>query len=241
MLSIIEKNKNYLTLYLLFFFTLFFYQINFYQTDALFFFSHHRSTTLNNIFLFITRLGEEFIYIVLAFWFLYKNERKTILKIIVTGLAVLLISIVLKLIFSHPRPVTFLDEHGVLGKINIVNDYILRGMNSFPSGHTMSAFALFTALALHFTVYKYWQKLLLLTAILVGISRVYLVAHFPEDILLGSALGVFIALGIEYYFTVKLYPPLKELKIQTETNDSIAVDTDSKNDDELLNIEPKLT
>jgi membrane-associated phospholipid phosphatase len=234
MLSIIEKNKSYLGLYLLFFITLFIYQISFYQTDALFFFSHHRSGFLNGLFLFITRFGEEFSYIFLALWFWYKNDRKTILKIIMTSIAVLVISIILKFIFSHPRPITFLENAGVLNKIELVNGYVLRGMNSFPSGHTMSAFALYSSLALQFPKHKNWQKGLLIVAILVGMSRVYLVAHFPEDVLLGSAMGVFIALGIEYFFTKKLYPKAKEAVKEIAKEEPLL-------DKELLDNEPKLT
>jgi membrane-associated phospholipid phosphatase len=228
MLSIIEKNKSFFTLYLIFFFTLFLYQITSYQTDALFFFSRHRSDALNNFFLFITRLGEELTYILLAFWFLYKNERKTILKVLTTGLVVLIISIILKFIFSHPRPITFLEQHGVLGQMNLINGYILRGMNSFPSGHTMSAFALYSALALHFPAQKNLQKVLLTIAIFVGISRVYLVAHFPEDILLGSALGVFIALGIEHYFSNKLFKKPQEIEKIEAVLDEPLIDNKAK-------------
>jgi membrane-associated phospholipid phosphatase len=235
MLSIIEKNKSYLSLYMLFFIILFTYQLAFYQTDALFFFSHHRSGFLNGFFMFITRLGEEFSYLILILWFLYKNDRKTILKIIIIALAVLVISIILKFIFSHPRPVTFLEEQGVMSQMTLVNDYILRGMNSFPSGHTMSAFALYSGLALHFSKHKNWQKGLLMIAILVGVSRVYLVAHFPEDVLLGSAIGVFIALGIEYYFTKKILPKVKKIEPTM-----VQKDDDISNDD-LVDIEPKLT
>jgi membrane-associated phospholipid phosphatase len=235
MLSIIEKNKSYLSFYLLFFMALFTYQLAFYQTDALFFFSHHRSGFLNGFFLFITRLGEEFSYLILALWFLYKNERKTILKVIITAIAVLVISIILKFIFSHPRPITFLEGQGVMNQMTLVNDYILRGMNSFPSGHTMSAFALYSGLAFHFPKHKNWQIGLLVVAILVGVSRVYLVAHFPEDVLLGSALGVFIALGIEYYFSKKIYLKVKKIEPKiVENNDDISTD-------DLIDIEPKLT
>jgi membrane-associated phospholipid phosphatase len=210
MLSIIEKNKNYFALYLLFFIVLFIYQISFYQTDALFFFSNHRSPFSNTIFLFITRLGEEFVFLFLTLWFLYKKDRKTALKIGVTGLSVLIISIILKYIFSHPRPITFLEEQGVLQKFNIVNGYILRGTNSFPSGHTMAAFALYSVVAMHFFEKKSLKIACLMIAILVGVSRVYLGAHFPEDVLLGSAMGVFIAIGIDYYFSEKIFPKQKK-------------------------------
>ena len=234
MLSIIEKNKHYLSLYMLFFIALFTYQLAFYQTDALFYFSHHRSNFLNGFFLFVTRMGEELSYLILILWFLYKNDRKTILKIIIIAVAVLVISVILKFIFSHPRPVTFLEEHGIMGQMTLVNDYILRGMNSFPSGHTMSDFALYSGLAFQFSKHKKGQIGLLIIAILVGISRIYLVAHFPEDVLLGSALGVFIALGIEYYFAKNIYAKAKKIA-------PIAVKDDDISNEDLIDIEPKLT
>jgi membrane-associated phospholipid phosphatase len=41
--------------------------------------------------------------------------------------------------------------------------------------------------------------LFLMAAILVGISRVYLLQHFVEDIMMGAFMGVFLAFLI-YYF-----------------------------------------
>jgi membrane-associated phospholipid phosphatase len=229
MLSIIEKNRTFFVLYLLFFTTLFFYQINYYQTDALFYFSHHRSVFFNNLFLLITKLGEELAFLVIIIWFLFKKNRKMALKIVATGIAVLVISQLLKALFSHPRPITVLEQNGVLVKMNLVNDYILRGDNSFPSGHSTAAFALYTILALHYARKRNIQIFLLILAILVGISRVYLVAHFPEDILFGSAIGVFIALGIDYYFVNKIFPKQKEKAILNDlTNGQIDNDLKSK-------------
>lgn len=220
MISIIEKNKQYLSLYLLFFLTLFMYQIVYYQTDALFFFSHHRSAFGDGLFLGITRLGEEFGFIVVALWFLYKKNRKAVLKIGVTGLVVLVVSQIMKWIFSHPRPITYMEQVGVIDKIQLVEGYILRGMNSFPSGHTTAGFALYSILAIHYSFKKNWQILFLVMAILVGISRVYLVAHFPEDVLIGSALGVSIALMVEYYFSTILF---KKVPFETNENTVLAV------------------
>lgn len=209
MLSIIEKNKNYFGLYFLFFIALFFYQLNYYQTDALFFFSNHRSSFSNSLFLFITRLGEELAFLLITLWFVYKKDRKTALKIGATGLTVVIVSIILKYVFSHPRPITFFEEHGIMDKFNLANGYVLRGMNSFPSGHTMAAFSLYSVMALHFHHKKYVQISCLVVAILVGVSRVYLGAHFPEDVLLGSSIGIFIAIGIDYIFKEKLFPKQK--------------------------------
>ena len=69
----------------------------------------------------------------------------------------------------------------------------MHAMNSFPSGHTITAFAIFIILAM--VVKKQYLKVLFtLTAILAGFSRVYLSQHFLEDIFLGALIGVAIAL-----------------------------------------------
>lgn len=57
---------------------------------------------------------------------------------------------------------------------------------SFPSGHTITAFASATALALFL---PRWRVPLLLLATLVGLSRLAVGAHYPSDVLAGAALG----------------------------------------------------
>ncbi len=68
-------------------------------------------------------------------------------------------------------------------------DYSGIGTNNFPSGHTASAFAIATVLALYYPK-RIWQFGFLLAALLVGYSRIYLAYHFPIDILIGSLIGV---------------------------------------------------
>jgi undecaprenyl-diphosphatase len=70
------------------------------------------------------------------------------------------------------------------------------GSPSFPSGHSMSAFAVATAIALLAPRMR-WPVLGL--AALIAFSRVYLGVHFWLDVLagavLGSAIGALIALA----------------------------------------------
>ena len=75
----------------------------------------------------------------------------------------------------------------------------MTGYSSFPSGHTFSAFAIYTFFAL-VSKQKWVSLLCSLLAIGVGFSRVYLNQHFLEDIYLGSILGVGLAVGY-YYFS----------------------------------------
>ena len=63
---------------------------------------------------------------------------------------------------------------------------------SFPSGHTMNAFAIATALALFF---PFLAPALALLAVAIGASRVVLGLHFPSDVWAGAALGTLIGAG----------------------------------------------
>jgi len=63
---------------------------------------------------------------------------------------------------------------------------------SFPSGHTLNAFAIGTPIALQFPAAA---PALLLVAASVGVSRVVLGLHFVTDVLAGALLGVLIGGG----------------------------------------------
>ena len=60
---------------------------------------------------------------------------------------------------------------------------------SFPSGHTSSTFGLATGLSLHFPKW-YVIAPSYVYAIIVALSRPYLGAHYPSDLLAGAVLGV---------------------------------------------------
>lgn len=63
------------------------------------------------------------------------------------------------------------------------------GDYSFPSGHTAASFAAMSAL--YFGGEKHLWKPVLVLAVLIAFSRLYLYVHYPTDVLAGAALGVF--------------------------------------------------
>ena len=146
---------------------------------------HH--LLLDYFFRFMTFLGDGiFVISLTVLLFILKKRRLALLILssyLVSGLGVQL----LKHFIDAPRPSLFLQGSGY--------DSFPKGIdlliaNSFPSGHTTSAFAL-TASISFFSIKKKYSWLLLLGACLTGYSRIYLGQHFPEDVIAGGALGIF--------------------------------------------------
>jgi undecaprenyl-diphosphatase len=94
-----------------------------------------------------------------------------------TGVASLLVH-VLKQAFDRERPPVADPDLGSLVAIP--------GNPSFPSGHSATAFAAATAVAILCPRMRPWALAL---AAAVALSRVYLRVHFPFDVIVGAALG----------------------------------------------------
>jgi undecaprenyl-diphosphatase len=64
---------------------------------------------------------------------------------------------------------------------------------SFPSGHSLHAFASATLIALHFPLLAI---VALPLAALIAASRVLLAVHYPSDVVAGALIGALVAAGI---------------------------------------------
>jgi membrane-associated phospholipid phosphatase len=98
-----------------------------------------------------------------------------------------------KRMLNMPRPKAWFENIGeTVYQVEGVNVHL---NNSFPSGHTASVFAL--AVFLIFTLpYRWYTWLIILGAILVGYSRIYLSQHFPVDVWAGAIIGSFSGLMV---------------------------------------------
>ncbi|MEO1514955.1 MAG: phosphatase PAP2 family protein [Bacteroidota bacterium] len=173
--------------------------------DFLIWFSENRSIHLDSFFSFTTRLGEQYAYFVFVILALFYRFR-LVLIIPLTAVIVLLIALVLKEIFAHPRPSVFFYDQLVQGQLQTVDGiHLLTGYSSFPSGHTLSAFTLYTLIALFFPKKKLMAFFFFSFALFIGLSRVYLVQHFLKDIYVGGLLGILLASTI-YLFQQRWLP-----------------------------------
>lgn len=162
----------------------------------------HRTITADYYFYYATRLGEEYGFVAIGIFFLFRQWRKS-LMIAVLGLTVTVVTYILKTIFQFQRPSLFLAEMGWEGPLAVLDYPVLAGYASFPSGHSMAAWALFTFMA---ALYRKPVVAIgcLFLAISVSMSRVYLMAHFLRDVAVGAAIGFAIGYLIYYVYDTRL-------------------------------------
>ncbi len=104
---------------------------------------------------------------------------------------ILLTNLLKRIVFlQHHRPLWYLFYDDFDRYISIAPINYLR---SFPSGHSMTAFAIATILSYWFRN-KYLQIIFFSMALIVSLARIYLFQHFFVDTLWGALFGVFSSL-----------------------------------------------
>lgn len=190
----LRQNAWFFTAFSLFLFIVGYFVLYNEHGDAIYFFSDRRTDFGNLFFLYFTKMGEEFVYILVLILLLFVRYKYALIVPLV-GLTVAIVSFSSKAFFAQPRPGLFFETLQVLEDINLIEGVRLNnGHTSFPSGHTMSAFALYTFLALCWPHKKWMGLIIFIIALLVGLSRIYLVQHFLCDIYLGAIMGVLIGM-----------------------------------------------
>jgi membrane-associated phospholipid phosphatase len=159
--------------------------------DEIYFAVNTRHTDfLDSIEPYITDLGNGWTIVALAALAALFNYRVAFLLIttfVITSLSVQIV----KFIFDAPRPKLYFKDE--ISKLHFVKGVNILSHNSFPSGHTLTAFA--TGVLITYLVKnKGWSVLLILYGVMVGFSRIYLSEHFFEDVVAGSVLGVFLTI-----------------------------------------------
>jgi membrane-associated phospholipid phosphatase len=144
-----------------------------------------------------TQLGEGWFWAAMIILFLFIGFNKALIM----GASLLLstlISSTSKLYFDTLRPIGFFEKEKI--DWHFVDGVVINLHQSFPSGHTTTAFAIFTMLTL-FTKNRNWGFLFVLLAWFAGYSRTYLFQHFPVDVLGGAVIGVFSSILVYYLLT----------------------------------------
>ena len=102
------------------------------------------------------------------------------------ALGALVTNVVLKPLVERARP--YADETRLLRQWWLEAGAMIESDASFPSGHTTAAMA--ATAALFFLLKRPWRWWLWLFPVLMGLSRLYLVVHYPTDVLAGALVGL---------------------------------------------------
>ena len=135
-----------------------------------------RNPALDAVLQLITRLGEETVFMVVAivvFWCISKKGGYYLLSV---GFLGTVANQWLKIAFRIPRPWVLDPNFQIVESAReAATGY------SFPSGHTQSAVGTFGGLA-RMTEKKWLRWILIVIALLVAFSRMYLGVHTPLDV-----------------------------------------------------------
>src|SRR5688572_16320072 len=166
----------------------------------------NHSPLLDEFFKTITHLGDGLILIPIAGMALFLRFRYVITIAAASTVVGLAVSLFKKVVFpGMARPKLFLDNN----LIHFVPGVKVYTANSFPSGHTATAFCAALLIAL-LSRNKVLGIFALILATLVGCSRIYLAQHFLMDVVAGAILG--------YAFTFMTWAVVESNTLPTWTN-----------------------
>ena len=165
---------------------------------------------LNWLFKFISLFAEKGIFLILLsiFLMLFKKTRKFgICMFGAIGAGAILTNFILKDMVARPRPymsgiLEYKDWWQYAGMVT-ESDF------SFPSGHTTAMTAAMMSLVfMAKTKKKYWCIVFIF---LMGVSRNYLMVHYPTDVIGGMISGL-VGATIAYFITLLIYKIIEKYK-----------------------------
>jgi len=129
----------------------------------------------------LTQLGSAWVLppLVLALWL--APQTRLVFELVLGSLTLWLLVELVKALVGRSRPAVLHTQARIVG--------FRQPGRSFPSGHTSQIFFLVTLLVSHFGLGVWAAAGLYLLAVLVGVTRMYVGAHYPRDVLAGAALG----------------------------------------------------
>jgi membrane-associated phospholipid phosphatase len=129
----------------------------------------------------LTQIGNGIVIAMLAVTLFLAGDHLLAYGLSLGALTLWLVVELAKALVHRGRPFIRLTQARIVGPRAIGR--------SFPSGHTSQAFFMATLLAGYFHAGVWAVCVLYAIALLVGITRMYVGAHYPRDVLAGAILG----------------------------------------------------
>ena len=199
MKKLLKENGPFLIPYLIFLVFSVILLLTFTKTELHILSNKANSPFFDYFFKYATYLGDGSMIAVLFVVLLFVKYRYAF-SFLTGSLATSLIVNIIKKLFLHDvyRPSKYFEMFETY-QLHLVEGVNLYSFQSFPSGHTATAFNVFLTLAI-LSKNNTLKLLLFIAALLVGYSRVYLSQHFFIDIIAGSFLGTLLILIFWFWF-----------------------------------------
>lgn len=162
---------------------------------------------LDQFFKYYTFLGDAIFYTLITIIIIIYHWKKGIVVATIGVLESMIVQGLKYFVFPNsPRPIHFFELNPPVVPPHLVEGVQVHAFGSFPSGHSAAAFSLAICVVFVFTQTKPLLSLLVFFgAILVAISRIYLMQHFFVDVYIGSIIGVFVSVFC-WNFAEKVLP-----------------------------------
>lgn len=177
----------------------------------------YNSPPFDFFFMYFTYLGDGIIWIPVFLYVIFYRRDFVITLIVAVIICTLLTQGLKHWVFPNEfRPAATLHQH-----LHFVNGVIINRSNSFPSGHTSTAFTL--AMLLAFLLKRqFWAYFFPMVALSVGYSRVYLAQHFVTDVFAGMIIGI-----ISSYLSLAAYEYWRNWRERREEQKVVAKNSES--------------
>ncbi|MEI7583438.1 phosphatase PAP2 family protein [Runella sp.] len=183
------------------------YQILYRQGIILLEINRYYSFQADVFFKYFTHLGDGAFCISVGILLMFWSRAKGILILISYAVSGILAQLIKNFGFPRePRPAEYFSR--MMNLLHTVSGVELSHWNSFPSGHTTSAFAFFALIAV-WVKHPMLKFLCLLCAVTVAFSRMYLLQHFLVDVYVGSLLGTITA----WVLLINYMPAIEKIKM----------------------------
>lgn len=160
---------------------------------------HNNYQVLDLFFSLITNLGEALPLMVFTIILIFIKRTRIcgINMALSLFISIIIGAFILKPLIARERPFTdtLYNEYWIAVGKHIETSF------SCPSSHATASFAALFPIFLYFN--KKYSFIALLIALIIGFSRVYLVVHYPSDVMLGACIGITVS-SIIYFIFKKL-------------------------------------
>jgi membrane-associated phospholipid phosphatase len=197
MIAVLKNNWPFLLPYVLFLLAGGVLQYLYSPTEIFLYINSHFHPFSDFFFQFFTHLGDGLFFTAIVLLLLFVRFRDALIAVACFAVSSLIAQLLKRFVFADAlRPKAFFENESY--NLHWVEGVVVHAHNSFPSGHSTTAFSVFCLMSI-LAQNKLWGLFWFVLALGAAYSRVYLGQHFFGDVYAGSIIGVSTTVLLYYW------------------------------------------